>query len=142
MSARKNQPDTVEGPTAQELPGFNEMIQYFEYPGQPLVLAACILLAFPSIEDAARTTPRGHSSAEASILVPGAGGQPSKALVVLLRFKQDRDVDEAIRTLHADWRRSVSPSNFPQAFEPGQKKAERLEPVLRAVLERLAKEWQ
>lgn len=126
----------------QELPKFEEINQYFEYPGQPLVLAACILLAFPTIEVAARKAPSGsgYSSAEASCLVPGAGGQPSKALDVLLQFEQDRDVEKAIQALHDGWRRSVSSSNFPEAFELGQKKAEQLEPALRAALERLAKE--
>lgn len=110
---------------------------YFEYPGQPLVLAACILQAFHSPEEAASKNTRGDSQAEASSLIPGAGGQPSKALEALLRLRAHQDAARALRELHEGWRRTVGSDNFPEAFQPGQEKAERLEPALCAVLQQL-----
>lgn len=110
---------------------------YFEYPGQPLVLAACILQAFHSPEEAASRNTHGDPQAEASSLIPGAGGQPSQALEALLRLRTHQDVDRALRELHEGWRRTVGPDNFPEAFQPGQEKAGRLEPALRAALQQL-----
>lgn len=113
---------------------------YEEYPGQPLVCAAAIVSAFPSPEAAAVRcvgrdgTPLNFCTAEGHSEVPGAGGQASKAAFALLRYRQHGSIDKVIEELHQSWRDTVGGGNFDKAFEPGQKKAESLEPALRSAL--------
>lgn len=117
------------------LPNPRELRQdYFQYPGQPLVLAAWVLQMYPDIRQAAIRNGRGDMAAEASSDIPGAGGQVTKAVEILLAFDDHRDVDRAIQELHAAWRRSVGGGNHDDVFQPGQEKAERLEPMLQAHL--------
>lgn len=113
---------------------------YEEYPCQPLVCAAAIVSAFASPELAAVRcvsrdgTPQEFCAAEGHSEIPGAGGQASKAALALLRFRQHHSIDTVIAELHQGWRNTVGGGNFDKAFEPGQKKAEALEPALRVAL--------
>lgn len=114
--------------------------EHFVYPGQPLVLAWHILTLYPSPEAAAepaidqRGNPFGWSVAESNPTIPGAGGQVTKALDALLRYREHGRLDRVIRDLHDAWRRTISASNHPEAFHPGQDAAEQLEPQLREQL--------
>lgn len=113
---------------------------YEEYPGQPLVCAAAIVSAFPSPEAAAVRcvgrdgTPLNFCTAEGSSEVPGAGGQASKAAFALMAYRKHGSIDKVIAELHDGWRNTVGGGNHDKAFEPGQQKAEALEPMLRAAL--------
>lgn len=117
-------------------------LKYHEYPGQPLVSAASIVAVFPSVEAAAvpsldsQGKPHGWCEAESCGDVHGAGGQAGKAVDALMKYRLHGSIDKVIAELHADWFQTVRPGsgNHEQRFEPGQKKAEALEPMLRAAL--------
>lgn len=116
------------------------LAEYEEYPGQPLVCAAAIVKTFPFPEAAAVRctsldgTPHSFCAAEGHSEIPGAGGQASKAAFALLRYRQHGSIDKVIAELHEGWRNTVGGGNFDEAYEPGQKKAEALEPMLRTAL--------
>lgn len=50
------------------------------------------------------------------------------------QYRQHGSIDMVISDLYNAWRRTISEGNHPEAFIPGQEKAEELEPVLRKVL--------
>ena len=112
----------------------NLRMDFFVYPGQPLVSAACIVQLYRKVEDAAEKTAHGYSEAEGNRGVPGAGGQASKAVQALMGFRSHGSIDQVIKDLHTGWRHTVHPGNFDDAFDPGQAKAEELEPELREAL--------
>jgi hypothetical protein len=107
------------------------LLDTYVYPGHPVVLAAQIVHAFGSVEEASRVVWHGVSAAEASAQISGAGGQPTKALTALLAYRDHKNLDVLLHDLHTGWRRTISSSNHPDAFEPGQRKAQILEPALR-----------
>lgn len=124
-----------------DLPSLSALNKFSVYPTQPLVSAAMIIACYPSPE--AATVPRcgtrtweHHSwyAAEGDARISGAGGQASKAIDALLKYRQHGSIDMVISDLHNAWRRTISDSNYPEAFIPGQEKANELEPVLRKVL--------
>lgn len=123
------------------LPSADEITQAYEvYPGQPLVSAACIVAVFASPEEAFLphvstdgTTP-GWYEAESRREIPGAGGQASMAVDILLGYRKHKSIDRVITELHEGWNRTVNPSNFPDRYEPGMVKARALEPLLREAL--------
>jgi hypothetical protein len=112
---------------------------HFLYPGQPLVLAACVLreyhnpesAAIPRVYEDGKVTPWCH--AESNAKIPGAGNQTTYAVDALMRYRKHGSIDEVINELHAAWKRTC-PSDKPDAFVTGQKLAEKLEPDLRKAL--------
>jgi hypothetical protein len=110
-------------------------IYHHEYPGQPLVSAACIVQLYESPEAAAERSPHGWFVAEGNANIPGAGGQATKAVIALLNYREHGSIDQVIEELHDGWRRTVHPGNFHDRLEPGMEKAKAIEPKLRKVLE-------
>ena len=108
--------------------------EFFEYPGQPLVSAAYIVAIYDSPEEAGGKTEYGFCEAEGNNQIPGAGNQATKAVEALMGYRKHGSVDQVVKDLHSWWRRSVFPGNHPETYEPGQKKAEALEPELREKL--------
>lgn len=108
---------------------------YDVYPTPPLISAACIVQLFPNLEAAAARTEHGWCAAEGAHDVPGAGGQATKAVRAMERYRDHGDVDLVLVELHEGWRRTVHPGNFEDRYEPGNEKAEAIEPLLRPVLE-------
>ncbi len=116
---------------------------YFVYPGQPLVIATFITYLYASPEMAAvpsksriAQNPQSWCAAEGNVEIPGAGGQATKAVEALMRFRKHGSIDEVIKELHEQWERTVGPrsGNHESAFDLGQKRAEALEPKLREAL--------
>lgn len=115
---------------------------YNVYPTQEIVSAAHILLEYDSPEEANLDAltfdgeSHGFRSAEGNSNIPGAGGQATKAVEALLRFRDHGSIDQVIEDLHASWKRTVGPGtgNHENAYEPGMEKAKLLEPAFRKAL--------
>lgn len=116
--------------------------EFAEYPGQPLVSAAYIVATFRSPEEAALPSidrdgrEHGWCVAEGTSEIPGAGGQATKAVAVLLAYRKHGSIDKVIETLHEGWERTCGfgTGNHEHAYEPGMEKARKLEPMLRQAL--------
>lgn len=109
---------------------------YNVYPTQPLVCAAVIIRVFDTPEAANELTERGRCEAESNSYIPGASNQPTKAVNALMDYRNHRSINQVIEDLHDGWRQTITSSNHPDQFEPGQKKAEQLEPEFREDLKR------
>lgn len=113
---------------------------YSVYPGQPLVCAAAIVTLFDSLEEAEapsfdREGKRlGWCKAESSES-PGAGGQNTKAITALQRYRDHRDMDLLMKELHEGWGNTVLHQEpYAPRYDDGMEKSRALEPALREAL--------
>jgi len=109
---------------------------YFTYPGQALVAAACIVQTYRKVEDAAERTRHGFCEAEGNSAIPGAGGVATNAVSALMGYRRHGDIDQVIHDLHDDWDRLTGPGtgNYEEVHEEGQRRAVELERRLRVDL--------
>jgi hypothetical protein len=141
--ARTKGSQVHKGDSMPDLPTTLTIARNFDvYPGQPLVSAACIMREYHNPETAALPC-ISHAgevlswyAAEGNGNIPGAGGQTTRAVDALLRFRQHGSIDQVIWELHEGWKQTVGPGtgNHESKFEEGQKKAQELEPQLRKAL--------
>lgn len=98
------------------------------YPGHPVVVALCIMRAFPSLDEAlAKSTHSDSPRALTSDAVPGAGSNVWGALDLLREIQnQGWSPDQAFDRARERWIRDTGPGtgNHENMHGPGQEQAE------------------
>lgn len=116
----------------------NLVMRECEYPGQTLMVALAITLAFPSYQKASYRpepkTPMGMTCTQASgsEWVPGSGTAVYRALDLLKEgILLNLSGDDMVTRLHEEWSKSVENSSFEDRLKIGMAKAMPFEDVFK-----------
>lgn len=116
----------------------NMILAECEYPGQTMLVALAVTLAFSSLGEAmsrqGTVAPLGrtYTNASCSSMVPGASCAVYKALNTLESGVRDKlDADEMLAKLHESWREYVEGTFFEDRYRIGLAKAQPFEKFFR-----------
>lgn len=88
-----------------------DLIAYFLYPGQPLILATMIMLVFNDLDDA-KNGRAGKLPASSNQRIPGAGDAVASTLNILSDgVKASLDSEVVIEALEQSWAENASSQN-------------------------------